>query len=189
MGQWAMATLSAKTAQKGSMEKAIQARAKKLPARTMCVQVGFMEAKYPSGVYVAMVALIQELGAPRAGIPPRPFFKPMIEKYKGVWGATLGKLMKANKMDGRMSLDQLGEVIEGQLQDSIINVNSPALSPVTLMLRYMKSQDQSLVVNKTVVAEARARVARGESSGGVNAKPLDETGFMLHSIHHRIVEK
>ena len=43
------------------------------------VRIGFLEnATYPDGKPVAMIAAIQEFGAPARNIPPRPFFRQMI---------------------------------------------------------------------------------------------------------------
>src|SRR4029077_15356101 len=44
--------------------------------------VGFFEgAPHPDGASVPMGAAIQEFGAPKVGIPPRPFFRNMIAKH------------------------------------------------------------------------------------------------------------
>jgi hypothetical protein len=152
------------------------------------VSIGWFEdAKYPAnqgGQPVAMVAAIQEFGAPRAGIPPRPFVRTLIAKESGNWGPVLAQQLKHNKYDARIALTALGIVIAEQLQQSIIDVNSPPLSKITLMLRKMKSKDQSLVVTGKTVGEAARRVAAGESVDGVNTKPLDDTGHMIRSIGH-----
>ena len=48
------------------------------------VRIGFLSnATYPNGTPVALIALIQDSGAPSRGIPPRPFFRNMIAKKKG----------------------------------------------------------------------------------------------------------
>ena len=159
--------------------KAVGDKLKDLPE----VRVGFFEgATYPDGASVPMVAAIQEFGAPKVGIPPRPFFRNMIAKHKNEWGPAIAALMKANDYDTNKSLNQLGEVIAGDLRQSIVDLTAPKLSDVTLMLRKMRRQNPNLVVNRTVVAEARARVAAGKSVGGVSTKPLIDTGFLLSRI-------
>lgn len=160
----------------------LEAIAAKL-GRAKAVRVGFLEnATYPDGTKVAMVAAIQEFGAPRAGIPPRPYFRTMIAKESPTWGVKVAATLKAYDNDALSALEAIGLGIESQLRESIIEVNSPALSEVTLMLRMMRSQDQSLVVTGKTVAIARARVAAGERAQGVNTKPLDDTGHMLNSV-------
>lgn len=151
------------------------------------LRVGFLEnAKYPNGTPVAMVAAIQDFGAPRAGIPPRPFFRNMIAAKQAEWPGAIAELLKDNDYNTQVTLDQAGYGIEGQLRESIIDTNQPPLSPVTLMLRKMKSQDQTLVVTRGTVAIARARVEAGESTAGVSTKTLIETSHMINSTGHEV---
>ena len=169
---------------------ALEAKLKDLAAKVAkpgTLQVGFLEnSTYPDGTSVPMVAAIQEFGAPAAGIPPRPFFRTMIAEKAPAWGGILGGLVKGNDFDAAKALGQMGEGIKGQLQQSIIDTNAPALSPVTLMLRKMRSEDQSLVVTGKTVGEAAERVAKGETPGGVSTKPLDDSGHMLNSVDYEV---
>jgi hypothetical protein len=80
----------------------------------------------------------------------------------------------------------MGEGIKGQLQQSIADTDAPALSQITLMLRKMRSEDQSLVVTGKTVGEAARRVAEGESTAGVSTKPLDDTGHMKASVDYEV---
>lgn len=156
-------------------------------ASASAVEVGFLaNATYPNGTPVAMVAAIQEFGAPRVGVPPRPYFRTMIETKKGEWPAAMARLMRENHYDARTVLAQTGAAIKGQLQQSIVDLTAPPLSPTTLMLRRMKSDSPDLVVTRATVVEARARVARGESYGGVSDKPLVESGNLLNSVDFRV---
>lgn len=167
------------------LETVLRGMARKLARGTL--RVGYLEgATYPNGTSVAMVAAIQEYGAPRVGIPPRPSFRNMIAAKSPGWPSALGRLLVDNDYNAGAALDQMGAGIKDQLQESIVQTNSPPLSPVTLMLRKMKSQDQSLVVNLGVVAEARRRVAAGESVAGVSRKPLIETGTMRSRVDWEI---
>jgi hypothetical protein len=97
------------------------------------VRVGFLEgATYPDGTPVAMVAAIQNFGAPAAGIPPRPFFSDMVERHKGDWGDTFGNvLMDADYNAGR-ALALMGKGMAGQLREQIVETNAPPLSPRTI---------------------------------------------------------
>jgi hypothetical protein len=97
------------------------------------VKVGFLaEATYPDGKPVAMIAAIQEFGAPRAGIPPRPFFRNMIAAKSPEWPAAMAALLKANGYDAFRALQLTGEGISGQLKQSIIDTNSPPLAQATI---------------------------------------------------------
>lgn len=154
------------------------------------VSVGFLEdAKYPDGTPVAMVAAIQDGGAPRVGIPPRPFFRNMVAKESQHWAADIAKILPTVDYDATLTMKRMGERIKGELQQSIADTFSPALSPVTVMLRKMKADNPDLVINKTVVAEARHRVMAGETASGVSTKPLVETGHLLQSVDMRVRSK
>lgn len=151
------------------------------------VKVGFMEgATYPDGTPVAMVAAIQNFGAPGAGIPKRAFFSDMVAAKSPTWAPSIGKLLVANDFDAAKALDLMGEKIGHDLQQSIIDTDAPALSKVTLMLRKMRSENQGLIVTGATVGEAAARVAAGDSTSGVSTKPLEDTAHMLNSVSHEV---
>lgn len=97
------------------------------------LRVGFLEgARYPDGKPVAMIAAIQDFGAPSRGIPPRPFFRNMVKAKKGEWPKAIADLLKANDYDAVKVLGITGEAIGGQLRQSIIDTNSPPLAPSTI---------------------------------------------------------
>lgn len=151
------------------------------------LQVGFLEGSSEAdGTSLPMIAAIQEFGAPSRGIPPRPFFRNMIAAKSPGWPNAVGDLLTANDFDAEKTLGQTGEGIKGQLQQSIIDTMAPALSPVTVMLRGMRSNDQSLVVNRTVVEEARARVKAGLTNYGASTKPLIDSGNLLNSVAYDV---
>lgn len=164
----------------------LEARLKEISAKVSkagTLRVGFLEgATYPDGTSVPMVAAIQEFGAPKAGIPPRPFFRTMIAEKADTWADALGRNLVAQDYDTHKALEAVGMGIEGQLQESIIKIVAPALSPVTLMLRKMRSEDQALIVTGKTVGEAAARVAAGEGTAGVSTKPLVDSSHLLNSV-------
>jgi hypothetical protein len=84
------------------------------------------------GIPVAMIAAIQEFGAPSRGIPPRPFFRSMIKSKSGEWPRAIANLLKANGYDARRTLMLTGEAIAGQLRQSIKDTNAPPLKPATI---------------------------------------------------------
>jgi hypothetical protein len=152
------------------------------------LRVGFLEgAKYPDGTPVAMVAAIQEFGAPRARIPPRPYFRTMIREKRSEWAAGLAIQLREAGYDVAKALARMGDAIKGQLQRSIRDVTSPPLSPVTLMLRKWFPSDHSPITGRIVGAAARA-VAAGESSEGASTKPLVWTGHLLNSVDSEVKE-
>lgn len=151
------------------------------------VKVGFLEGStYPDGTPVAQVAATQNYGSPAMKIPARPFFTNMIKAKSPKWGANLERIAIANDYDMQKSMEKMGEAIGSQLVDSIVATRQPPLSPVTLMLRKMRRENQDLVVNAAVVAEARRRVADGESYSGESTKPLVDTKVMLNSVGYQV---
>lgn len=162
--------------------------------RSAVVKVGFPNsadgggATYPGGQTVAMVAALQEYGAPRASIPPRPFFRTMIKKNKGHWGTDVGAALKHHDYDAVAALTDIGVEIEDELRDSITEMNAPPLSPITLMLRKIFGNHPD-EIRGADVGDAAARVERGESYAGVSTKPLVWTGHMQNSIKSIVVKK
>lgn len=149
------------------------------------LRVGFLEnAKYPDGTPVAMVAAIQNYGAPRARIPPRPFFGNMIAAKKGEWPKAIGTLLKDNDYDATRAFDIAGFAIAGQLRQSIIDTNTPPLRPLTLMLR--KMQGEGVHITGRSLAIARARLDAGESTAGVSTKPLIWSSHLINSVDHEV---
>lgn len=152
------------------------------------VRVGFLEGSTEAdGTSIPMIAAIQEFGAPNVGIPPRPYFRTMIKAHKTEWGPATGRLLKLHDYDAQRVLALMGEVIAGQLRQSIVDLQSPPLGPVTLMLRWMKWKNPNLVITGKTVGEAAARVKAGKSSAGVSTKPLVWTGTMLNSIDYEVI--
>lgn len=97
------------------------------------VRAGFLEgATYPDGTPVATVAAVQNFGSPAQGIPPRPFFTNAIRQYSPEWGAKLGKVLAANDWDTERSLELLGEIMVGDIKQSIVDTNEPPLAEKTI---------------------------------------------------------
>jgi hypothetical protein len=97
------------------------------------LRVGFLEnATYPDGKPVGMIAAIQDFGAPRANIPPRPFFRNMIADKSPEWPKAIAVLLKKHHYDVTATFDEAGAVIAGQLRQSIVDTNSPPLKSATI---------------------------------------------------------
>lgn len=117
----------------GQKAAAYLARLAQRLATPRTLRVGFLEnARYPDGKPVAMIAAIQNFGAPRANIPARPFFSNMIAAKQKEWPAAIAGLMKANQYNVDKVLDIAGHAIAGQLRQSIRDTNAPPLSPYTV---------------------------------------------------------
>jgi hypothetical protein len=118
----------------GSKLEAALAKLSSQVAKPVSVRIGFMEgaAPYPDGTPVALVAAVQDFGAPSVGVPPRPFFRNMVAKRRGEWPAAIADAIKDNGYDAVKALGVVGNAIEGQLRQSIQETNSPPLKPATV---------------------------------------------------------
>lgn len=97
------------------------------------LKVGFLEsATYPDGLSVPLVAAFNEFGVPSHGQPPRPFFRRMVAQHQREWPKAIANLFKANNYDTKLTLDQAGEAIAGQLRQSIRDLVDPPLAPSTI---------------------------------------------------------
>lgn len=114
------------------------------------LRVGFLaNATYPDGKPVAMIAAIQDYGAPGTGIPPRPFFRNMIAAKSSEWPTAMAALLQTHNFDTRRVLELTGEAIKGQLQQSIRDTNSPPLKPATIKRKGFAKPliDTSVMIN------------------------------------------
>ena len=135
------------------------------------VKIGFLAgATYPDGKPVAMIAAIQEFGAPSRGIPPRPFFRHMIADKKGEWPKAIADLLKANDYKADVTLKKTGEAVSGQLRKSIIDTNAPPLA-------------NSTIIKKGGV---HGMVYDPKDPSTYPAKPLVDTGHMLNSVDYEV---
>lgn len=154
------------------------------------LRVGFLEgSRYPDengqgDVTAAQTAFWLNYGTKTA--PPRPFFTNLIAEKGDTWGDDLFKILVANDWDVDTALNHMGERIVGQLRDAIINLEGPALSPITLMLRKMLIDDPNMVITGATVGEAARRVADGESSSPASTKIGVRTGHMLASADYEV---
>jgi hypothetical protein len=157
------------------------------------VEVGFIadtpNSTYEDGTPVASVAWWDEMGhgGPFPS-PPRPFFRTMVKKESPHWGKDMGALVIANGNNGALVLDQMGAIIAGELQDSIINTNEPPLSPTTLILRerFPGSKRANITLDDVLLAQEDA--AKGvQGATGELAKPLVWDGRMLRAVTWRVI--
>jgi hypothetical protein len=77
-------------------------------------------------------ATTHDVPAHTVTIPARPYFRHMIEAKSSGWGAAMAKNLKATDNDGAAALEKMGEVIQGQLKQSIRDFVDPPLAPSTI---------------------------------------------------------
>jgi hypothetical protein len=134
----------------GAKLQAALAEMAQMVSKPATLRVGFLEkATYPDGKPVAMIAAIQEFGAPSVGIPPRPFFRNMIAKKSPQWPLAIKNLLVQNNYDAEKALDITGAAIAGQLRQSVIDTNAPPLKPATIRRKGFAKPliDTSVMIN------------------------------------------
>lgn len=109
----------------GAKMKAVLQRITKQASKHTLVKVGFQDgATYPSEganpVFVAQVAFWNEYGTEK-GVPPRPFFRTMIDEKSPKWGDNVARLLKSTNFDVAKTFNIVGDAIQSQLQNSILN--------------------------------------------------------------------
>lgn len=169
----------------------LEAKLKEIAAKLetgATLKVGFLEgATYPDGTPVAAVAFWNEYGhGGRFPAPPRPFFRNMISKEADSWPDKISKALKYTGYDTKRALSMIGEDISGALAQSITELDSPALSETTLMLRKLFGNNPEEIRARDVLA-AQQMVRDGEEGAtGTQAKPLVWTGHMINSIDFEV---
>ena len=136
--------------------------------------------RYPSGQYVADVAIVQEYGAVLPAppdmkgkstvyIPSRPFIRPCIAKNEGKWDQIISHGLKQAMTDesltGEKILLRAALTMVTDLKASINAVDSPPLSEYTIRKRHEKNKYSPAAL-----------------SLGQDRKPLQDTGYLLRSI-------
>ncbi len=146
-----------------------------------------VEIGWPSGATaddgepIALRAAMAEFG--HGNTPARPFFRTMVANKSPEWPKEIAAILKASGYDAEKALGQEGEHIADELRQAIIDFTSPGLSALTIMLRGMRSQARyrDMPFGK-LIAEAKSRVAAGDTNYGASTKPLVDTGQMLEKI-------
>lgn len=153
-------------------------------SRGKSVRVGFLEgaAPEPDGTSVATIAAYQEFGT--KSIPARPFFRTMIQEQKSGWGAAFNALMQGANLDTAKALNLMGELMDGQLKQSIHDFSDPGLSAVTLLLHQRFPMRENMTFAD--VLQARRDVAAGIQPTSAHSNPLIWTGHMWGSVNHQV---
>ncbi len=152
-------------------------------------RAGVLDGTYENGTNIAYVAAIQEYGDPSHNIPSRSFMRSTSKEKRDQWKIALRVGVKATQTGAATPenvLDEIGAMMAGDIQQKITEIQAPALSPITVMLRGMKQNNASLVVTGKTVGEAAQRVVEGKTNYGAPTKPLVDQGVLLHSISHDV---
>ncbi|OJW21173.1 MAG: hypothetical protein BGO49_24475 [Planctomycetales bacterium 71-10] len=147
----------------------------------------FPGAKYETGVPVAYAASLNEYG--HGSTPPRPFFRPTIMQERTAWAGYAAQGAKAILRGDRTAfqvMDAIGGRAQEDVKETINQITSPPLSPITLELRAMKHKDPSLKVTGQTVGIAASRVNQPgyKLAAGTPTKPLFDTGLLITTLTH-----
>ncbi len=131
-------------------------------------KVGVVKSlQYPNGIEVAYVAAIQELGYEKYGIAPRGFFRTTQIEHYNEWRDQMAKGLQQfshGKLSLGVLLERVSSRIAGQVRKAITENTSPALSPVTLLLRKWKKEGNKygrpISITRRTVAWAAAEFSR-----------------------------
>jgi len=110
------------------------------------LEVGFLAGATYSGTHptrggktfkgpVAQVAFWNEFGAPKAGIPARPFMRTAVEQNSPEWAPRMAYIAKAVNYDTKKILTNMGIMIAEQIRTSLNEWTSPPNSPRTIAIK------------------------------------------------------
>ncbi|WP_273761540.1 hypothetical protein [Aeromonas hydrophila] len=129
------------------------------------LKAGFMEgATYPDGTPVPMVAAVNEYGDPARNQPPRSFFRNAIAEHEAEWHDAIERGLADSRPVDEV-LNAVGDVIVGDIVQSISTLIDPPLSP------------------RTIHARRSRKVLRNMST-----KPLVDTKVMIRAVSHEVGE-
>ena len=144
------------------MQAALSHLQKALGNEPRLVRVGFLEGaecgrdKQESA---PSIAYILENGAPAANIPPRPFFRHMINRRSKTWSKMLFALLKHHSYDVRLSLKGVGLRMGEELQVEMIELQDPSNAPSTIA---RKGFNNPLIDSRNLLRSIEFEVEGGE---------------------------
>lgn len=147
----------------------------------VAVRVGwFEEQKHEKDIAIADIMRFNERGGVTwngYNVPARPFMRPAKEENKADWGKFLKREIKDGLTNGdlnvKKTLGRLGMVIQGQIQEKIIEVQSPPLSEYTVKKRLQRYAGGN----------------KKDLDQGTIAKPLIDTAIAINSIQSRVSQE
>jgi hypothetical protein len=140
----------------------------------------FQGAKYPDGTQVAYVATIQEYGYSPKNIPPRPFMRPTVIKYKNTWNRIAkfeSKLILEGKSTPYKLMESIGQNAAGNVRKKITQIYTPSLKFSTIQARLSRKG-----------IGVKSRPYTREEIGNLY-KPLVDTGHMLATLINVVEDK
>jgi hypothetical protein len=156
----------------GKDRKALEVALKTLDSKV--AKVGwFKGAKYSDGTQVAYIATIQEYGYSPKNIPPRPFMRPTVVKYKNTWHRIAeleSKMIVQGKSTPYKMMEALGQNAAGNVRKTITQLYTPSLAFSTIQARLSRKG-----------LGGKGRPYTRKEIGNLY-KPLVDTGHMLATL-------
>lgn len=135
------------------------------------VAVGYFDtARYAAtGLPVAYIAAIQEMGSAAQGIPPRPTLHPSLTKAQNeIKAAMLQKMREGlrGEIQIDVGLELVGDLAASKVRAAIAELTAPPIKQATIAAR-----------------------ARRHSKGLASNKPLVDTGTMIRSVASKVEDR
>lgn len=131
------------------------------------VRIGFLEGSTaPNGDSIPLRAALNEFG--HGNVPPRPFFRNMISAKSPEWPDGIAHQLKITNYNIPLTLERTGEAIKGQLQESILDLWSPPLSPKTIK---KKGFEKPLIEHGDMINAAAWEVVMGPGAANILSAP------------------
>ncbi len=108
-------------------------KARKGVSKETLAFMNFLEGKPKFDGPVAQVAAWNEFGTKSS--PPRPFMRNTVASKSPRWGNGLGQALRRHDYDVHRALDDVGQTVQGQMQETIINWSDPPNSKLTAELK------------------------------------------------------
>jgi hypothetical protein len=141
------------------------------------LKVGFLSgATDTEGMSIPLKAALNEFGHTMpngAEVPPRPFFRNMIQAKAKNWPDAIAGQLKATNYDVNLTLQRAGAAIKGQLQESILDLWSPELSEVTVK----KKGFEKPLIEKGDMINAAAWEVNASGKGSQSAAEDNASSF------------
>lgn len=138
-------------------------------------KVGWFEsAKYEGGQPVAGVAMVQEFGSPKMGVPSRSFFRSTASEKRNEWAKTTEQLSRA-AAQGKIApgdvMEALALAAAGHVRETITKITAPELKQSTIDAR-------------------KRRLANGGAGAKASiSKPLMDRGILLNTLTSQVSKK
>ena len=92
-------------------------------------------------------------------IPPRPFFRTMVEAKSPTWGKLIAAALKMTGNDTETAMEIVGIKVSEQLQESIVKFKDPANAPSTIA---QKGFDDPLINTGDMLRSVEYQVEGGQ---------------------------